>query len=375
MRTKESAIRKYCKQKKKWKQQKVGFTTGNKERIFVSNYYIDQRSEEPTTQDKYFFAKQLILPLKKNLFQVKLFLALEHAWLHGFTDTFAWLSHGRAFKIYDREMFESKILPRFFGMKNYSSFARQCSIYKFRRLTNGSGPESSRAYYHEFFLRDKPFLCARMSRLKIKGTNTRPAADYLTEPKFFDMPHCHKSLGVDRLFNMYVDIAARKDISFFESKPFRLLENMKGRSTETECSQRAESSNERKVLLTRSFECEDNSRMFGDVDHEQNSMIVVREMLNSQIMKIDHSRSFKDSDDLDDSSYIHTFECDDSHFYDNVDNMSSVLAFGGKRFTILDDDADTYEADRPQIDEEYETLVFEEKRFAMADDDEDFQTL
>eukprot|EP00549_Striatella_unipunctata_P025334 CAMPEP_0118688814 /NCGR_PEP_ID=MMETSP0800-20121206/9128_1 /TAXON_ID=210618 ORGANISM="Striatella unipunctata, Strain CCMP2910" /NCGR_SAMPLE_ID=MMETSP0800 /ASSEMBLY_ACC=CAM_ASM_000638 /LENGTH=208 /DNA_ID=CAMNT_0006586113 /DNA_START=124 /DNA_END=750 /DNA_ORIENTATION=+ len=43
-------------------------------------------------------------------------------------------------------------------------------------------------YYHELFLRGKPFLVNRMTRTRVKGTKVRTKSDPSNEPNFFNMP-------------------------------------------------------------------------------------------------------------------------------------------------------------------------------------------
>lgn len=76
------------------------------------------------------------------------------------SDAICWLPHGRAFIIRNRKSFAEKVMPRFFPRKSkYSSFTRKLNRWNFVRVS--SGPELG-AYYHEFFLRDKPHLAAQM---------------------------------------------------------------------------------------------------------------------------------------------------------------------------------------------------------------------
>jgi hypothetical protein len=75
-------------------------------------------------------------------------------------DAICWLPHGRGFIIRNRKLFAEKVMPRFFPRKSkYSSFTRKLNRWNFNRVS--SGPELG-AYYHEFFLRDKPHLAAQM---------------------------------------------------------------------------------------------------------------------------------------------------------------------------------------------------------------------
>mmetsp|Transcript_25838 Transcript_25838/g.40076 ORF Transcript_25838/g.40076 Transcript_25838/m.40076 type:complete len:230 (+) Transcript_25838:271-960(+) len=110
-----------------------------------------------------------------------------------------WLPHGRAFKVLDKEKFEKEVLRKLLNMTNYASFVRQCNLYCFRRLTFASGELSSGAYYYEYFLRGRPCLSRRIVRIKIKGTNHRPAASYETEPKLFFMPKCDSKYALNDL--------------------------------------------------------------------------------------------------------------------------------------------------------------------------------
>lgn len=119
-----------------------------------------------------------------NQFPVKLFgmllvlgdLRLDHI--------VAWKPHGRAFQVYDTDLFVEKILPRFFKQSKITSFQRQLNLYGFRRILHG---KDTGAYYHELFLRSKPFLCKAMFRTKVKGKPSRKkASDLLNcEPDFY----------------------------------------------------------------------------------------------------------------------------------------------------------------------------------------------
>lgn len=75
-------------------------------------------------------------------------------------DAICWLPHGRAFIVRDRNLFADKVMPKYFSRHaKYSSFTRKLNRWNFVRVS--SGPELG-AYYHEFFLRDKPILASQM---------------------------------------------------------------------------------------------------------------------------------------------------------------------------------------------------------------------
>jgi len=91
-------------------------------------------------------------------------------------DAITWLPHGRAFIIRNRKAFAEKVMPKCFPRKSkYSSFTRKLNRWNFVRIS--SGPELG-AYYHEFFLRDKPHLAAQMF---CKNARTRLAMAAVSE--------------------------------------------------------------------------------------------------------------------------------------------------------------------------------------------------
>jgi len=105
----------------------------------------------------------------------------------GLTNAVAWKPHGRAFQVKHVHQFVQNILPKFFRQTKLTSFQRQLNLYGFRRIVHG--PDTG-AYYHELFLRGKPFLCRAMVRTKVKGKSRLRASDLVgTEPDLYTMPH------------------------------------------------------------------------------------------------------------------------------------------------------------------------------------------
>jgi len=76
-------------------------------------------------------------------------------------------------------------MPKYFNQTKYTSFQRQLNMYGFRHLTIGM---DRNAYYHEYFLKHKGFLCEHIRRTSIKGNGVKGKPNPNTEPKFYEMP-------------------------------------------------------------------------------------------------------------------------------------------------------------------------------------------
>lgn len=72
------------------------------------------------------------------------------------------LFSGRSWKVLKPSLFESMVMPLYFEYSNYHSFNRLVNAWSFRRVS--SGPDRG-SYYHELFLRGKPYLQRYMRRL------------------------------------------------------------------------------------------------------------------------------------------------------------------------------------------------------------------
>lgn len=118
-------------------------------------------------------------------FPFKLHRMLESVEAEGMASIVSWQPHGRSFHVHKPKQFVEKIMPEYFKQTKITSFQRQLNIYGFARLIRGV---DAGAYYHELFLRGKPFLCHGMVRVKVKGTGHKTSVSHETEPDFYKMP-------------------------------------------------------------------------------------------------------------------------------------------------------------------------------------------
>ena len=117
-------------------------------------------------------------------FPVKLHRLLEDVDELNLSHIVSWQSHGRAFMVREPKAFVDIVMPMRFRQTKLTSFQRQLNLYGFSRITQGVDAGS---YYHELFLRSKPFLTKSMVRIKIKGNGHKSANNAETEPNFYAM--------------------------------------------------------------------------------------------------------------------------------------------------------------------------------------------
>jgi len=117
----------------------------------------------------------------RDSFPIKLFKMLEHIDLHEpeLANIVSWQPDGCSFLVHgNTKTMEEQILPRYFkGQKHYASFSKQLNLWGFRRF-NKKGEDSSGAYYHTMFLRDKPHLCRDISLVAQKQGSSRNSHRY-----------------------------------------------------------------------------------------------------------------------------------------------------------------------------------------------------
>lgn len=117
-------------------------------------------------------------------FPIKLHQMLDEIENKGLGYIVSWQPHGRAFVVHKPKEFVETILPAYFKQTKLGSFQRQLNLYGFTRITSG---KDKGGYYHELFLRNKPFLTDRMIRKKVKGTGVRGSSNPEAEPNFYEM--------------------------------------------------------------------------------------------------------------------------------------------------------------------------------------------
>jgi hypothetical protein len=98
-------------------------------------------------------------------FPWKLHAMLDDADYNGFERVVSWEDEGKAFKVYDPDLFVAMVLPHYFNQTRYKSFQRQLNIYGFTRVARGRDKGLCK---HKFFVRGQPSLCSGMQRMKIK---------------------------------------------------------------------------------------------------------------------------------------------------------------------------------------------------------------
>lgn len=190
------------KKKRRRKIQKPGLTAKCQERHFVKHNYHDyskddvkatvaalSASTEPDNTKSEATAVPTPAPSRRGgpamSFPYKLHTMLANTDRGGYSHIVTWRPHGRCFVIHDTKLFASEILPVYFHLNKITSFQRQLNLYGFARLTRG--PDAG-GYYHELFLRGKEFLCARIQRMKVKGTGYKAASNPNDEPDFYSLP-------------------------------------------------------------------------------------------------------------------------------------------------------------------------------------------
>jgi hypothetical protein len=173
---------------------------------FTQHFYQDHSQDKPTSEDDYEIMNCyshsgpyndesrpscVTRRAKKSSRKLNFLLKLHHILENSGRDeshemAISWKIHGRAFSVNNSKEFFEAIIPLYFHQTKLRSFFRQLNLYGFRRITKG---RDKGAYYHELFLRGKPFLTWQISRKKVKGVGFRGTSIPETEPDFYSMPY------------------------------------------------------------------------------------------------------------------------------------------------------------------------------------------
>jgi hypothetical protein len=92
---------------------------------------------------------------------------LQDAQYEGNENIVSWLSHGRAFKVHNKNQFVQKIMPRYFKATKFTYFSDTLRIWGFARLKKV--PKDRGAYYHCKFVRGDAALSRHLSREQMKN--------------------------------------------------------------------------------------------------------------------------------------------------------------------------------------------------------------
>ena len=98
-------------------------------------------------------------------FPWKLHELLNEAEANGNDSIVSWLPGTDAFKVHNKTLFASKILPKYFNATKYKSFQRNLNLWGFETITEGPNKGGC---YHRLFLRGEPAKCHYMTRQKVK---------------------------------------------------------------------------------------------------------------------------------------------------------------------------------------------------------------
>ncbi|KAL7503560.1 hypothetical protein ACHAXN_001336 [Cyclotella atomus] len=98
------------------------------------------------------------------------------------------MPHGRAFVVNDPGALVRDVLPNYFNQTKFVSFVRQLNLWGFKRVTRGV---TGKTYYHELFLRGRPYMALKLTRYKVKGHGFKPVPNPNAEPNF----HCYSQVG------------------------------------------------------------------------------------------------------------------------------------------------------------------------------------
>jgi hypothetical protein len=171
--------------------QKVDMTSPTHSTLSSAEKYAQLVNDDDEPRAPYFYYKDystlpdqdpntpVTAPGRIPNFPAKMFAILSRPDL---ADIVSWMPHGRSWKVHKPREFEVKVIPTYFEHSKFSSFIRQANGWGFRRMISKGADRNS--YYHELFLRGKPYLVKLMKR---PSKNAKPLAEASTEPDFYQI--------------------------------------------------------------------------------------------------------------------------------------------------------------------------------------------
>lgn len=103
-----------------------------------------------------------------------------------YSQIISWLPHGKTWKVHNNMDFEKQIMPKYFTMTAWSSFARQVNGWGFCRILIAGMDRGS--YHNQLFSRDRPDLVKFMRR-RTRSTAIQEATTSMVLPSA-QYPHC-----------------------------------------------------------------------------------------------------------------------------------------------------------------------------------------
>jgi len=132
--------------------------------------------------------RRLLLHERDHVFPWLMHRILDDAASKGFEDIISWVSTNNGFKVHNKAVFASKIIPEYFDPPiKYKSFQRSVNMWGLKRVDRDDCPGTEKgSYVHESFIRGNPDLCKNMKRVKIKGNGKgNGKADHNLSPEEF----------------------------------------------------------------------------------------------------------------------------------------------------------------------------------------------
>jgi len=130
----------------------------NEEEASVNHHIVGKAYQKSSFEMSYpCFGSRFSFP---EILYVMLFDAMKDRVIQSIV---SWQPHGRAFSVYQPELFSEMVLPRYFRHSNLSSFQKQLRIYGFRRAKKDSYRYS---YFNNNFIRGLPQLVISVTRGK-----------------------------------------------------------------------------------------------------------------------------------------------------------------------------------------------------------------